>query len=82
MIRRFSFCIGFLISGPLLELTGFDATLEGAQSDSVYLNMRIGYIVIPVVSLLLAIVLLKFFPITATKAAEIREQLEARRGKV
>jgi GPH family glycoside/pentoside/hexuronide:cation symporter len=81
-VLKVSFCIGFLISGPLLELTGVDASLEGAQPDSVYLNMRIGYIVIPVVALVLAIVLLKFFPITPSRAAEIREQLEARRGKV
>ena len=81
-ILKFSFCVGFLISGPLLEFTGFDAALEGAQPDAVYRNMRIGYIAIPVTALVLALVLLKFFPITQQKAAEIREQLEARRGKV
>ena len=81
-ILKFSFCLGFLISGPLLELTGFDAALDGAQPEAVYQKMRIGYIVIPVVALLAALVLLKFFPITAKKAAEIREQLEARRGQV
>ena len=81
-ILKFSFCLGFLISGPLLEFTGFDAALEGAQPEAVYRNMRIGYIVIPVTALVLALFLLKFFPITAAKAAEIREQLEARRGKV
>jgi len=66
----------------LLEFTGFDAALEGAQPDAVYRNMRIGYIAIPVTALVLALFLLKFFPITQQKAAEIREQLEARRGKV
>jgi len=45
-------------------------------------NMRLGYILIPVVSLIAALGLLKFFPITREKAEEIREQLEARRGKV
>jgi len=79
---KFSFCVGFLISGPLLELTGFDASLEGAQPESVYRNMRIGYVAVPVVSLMLAIILLKFFPITREKVAEIRAELEARRGKV
>jgi GPH family glycoside/pentoside/hexuronide:cation symporter len=81
-ILKFAFCIGFLISGPLLELTGFDAALEGAQPESVLRNMRIGYIVIPVVALVMAMLLLKFFPITREKAAEIRMQLEARRGKI
>ena len=74
--------IGFLLSGPLLEWTGFDAALEGAQPEAVLRNMRIGYIAIPVIALLLALILLKVFPITPERAAEIREQLEARRGKV
>ena len=81
-ILKLSFCIGFLISGPLLELTGFDASLNGAQPDSVYQNMRVGYILIPVVSLVAALCLLNFFPINREKAASIREQLEARRGQV
>lgn len=81
-VLKLSFSVGFLISGPLLELTGFNAALEGAQPESVYLKMRIGYVVIPVAALVLAIVLIKFFSINAAKAAEIREQLEARRGKV
>jgi GPH family glycoside/pentoside/hexuronide:cation symporter len=81
-ILKFSFCVGFLISGPLLELTGFDAGLEGAQADEVYKNMRIGYILIPVCSLITALFLLKFFPLNRERAADIREQLEVRRGKV
>ena len=81
-ILKFAFCVGFLISGPLLEFTGFDAALEAAQPESVLCNMRIGYVVIPVAALVLALILLKIFPITPQKAAEIRAQLEERRGKV
>lgn len=81
-ILKFAFCVGFLVSGPLLELTGFDAALDAAQPETVLRNMRIGYIAIPVTALVLALILLKIFPITPEKAAEIREQLEERRGKV
>lgn len=81
-ILKLGFCIGFLLSGPLLELTGFDASLEGAQPDSVYHKMRIGYILIPVLSLACALGLLKLFPINRAKADSIREQLEARRGQI
>jgi GPH family glycoside/pentoside/hexuronide:cation symporter len=81
-ILKFSFCVGFLISGPLLEWTGFDASLGGEQGEAVYRNMRIGYILIPVGSLLAALVILKFFPINPVKAAEIRKELEVRRGQV
>lgn len=85
-VLKLSFMIGFLISGPLLEITGFDAEtidkLDAETLDAVYTNMRIGYLIIPVVALSIALFLLTKFPITANKAAEIRLQLEERRGKV
>lgn len=81
-VLKFSFVIGFMISGPLIELTGFDANLDGAQPEEVYTTMRIGFLVIPIVALTIAILLLRTFPITAEKAAEIRLQLEEKRGKV
>jgi len=81
-VLKLSFMVGFLISGPLLEVTGFDAELGSVQGPHVYTYMRIGFLVIPVVSLGIALYLLNKFPITAKKAAEIRVQLEERRGKV
>lgn len=81
-VLKLSFMVGFLISGPLLEITGFDANLGSEQSEQVYTNMRIGFLVIPLTALVIAFWLLKKFPITAEKAAEIRQKLEERRGKV
>ncbi|MEM1166182.1 MAG: MFS transporter [Planctomycetota bacterium] len=81
-VVKFSFCVGFLVSGPLLEITGFKSELEGEQPEDVLRNMRIGYVVIPTVSLVAALLLLRLFPITRERAAEIRAALEARRGKV
>jgi GPH family glycoside/pentoside/hexuronide:cation symporter len=81
-VLKLSFCIGFLISGPLIEATGFNTSYGAKQPDAVLHNMRVFYIFIPVTALIAAIVLLNFFPITKEKAAEIRAQLEARRGKV
>lgn len=81
-VLKLSFVIGFLISGPVIELTGFDANLNQNQEEGVYEIMRIGYIVIPVVALILALIFLKLFPITKAKAREIRTTLEERRGKV
>jgi len=74
--------IGFMISGPVIEMTGFDANLDNNQAEEVYDIMRIGFLAIPITALIIAILLLKIFPITAKKAAEIRIQLEERRGKV
>lgn len=81
-VLKLSFVIGFLISGPVIEMTGFDANLNADQKEGVYDIMRIGYIAIPVFALVVAVALLKVFPITKEKASEIRLELEARRGKV
>jgi len=81
-VLKLSFCVGFLISGPLLEMTGFDAALGGEQPEAVLRHMRIGYIAVPVTSLILALGLLKLFPLTRERMQAIRVKLEARRGKV
>ncbi len=81
-VLKLSFCVGFLLSGPLLEWTGFNAELGAAQPAAVLTNMRIGYVALPVCALILALILLKLFPINLAKAMEIRTQLEARRGQV
>jgi len=81
-ILKLSFMVGFLISGPLLEITGFDANLGNNQPENVYTNMRIGFLIIPVLALGIALVLLRSYPITAKKAVDIRQKLEERRGKV
>lgn len=81
-VLKFSFVIGFMISGPLIEWTGFDANLNDHQHPGVYTTMRIGYVAIPVVALIIALLLLKIFPITKEKAMEMRTELESRRGKI
>lgn len=80
-VLKFSFVIGFMISGPLIEATGFDANLD-VQNEGVFTSMRLSFIAIPLVAILIAMFFLKKFPITAEKAAEMREKLEERRGKV
>ena len=81
-VLKLSFMVGFLISGPLLEMTGFKADYGSNQPEGVYTNMRIGFLVLPVLALGIAMFLLKFYPITAEKANEIRVELEKRRGEV
>ncbi len=84
-VLKFSFVIGFMISGPIIELTGFEVGAFEAGTmdmDSVFTNMRVCYIAIPVISLIFAILFLKRFSITPAKAKEIRDVLESRRGEV
>lgn len=81
-VLKFGVCFGVMLASPLLELTGFSADLAGPQPETVLQRMRIACIAYPIVTLLLALFTLRFFPITKEKALEIREQLEERRGKV
>ena len=81
-VLKLSFCLGFMLSGPLLYMTGFRDDLQGAELERALTNMRIGYIALPVVALVIAAIVLKFFPLNAKRLAEIRVQLEERRGKV
>jgi len=66
--------------GFLLNATGFDVELGGAQSEQTIYMMRIFDAFIPTVCSGLAIWMVYLFPITEEKAHEIREELEQRRG--
>lgn len=66
--------------GILLELTGFDVKLEGAQTESAIFFMRFFDVLFPVAASALAIWAVWRYPITEQKAHEVREELERRRG--
>ena len=66
--------------GLLLNVTGFDVSLEGNQSESTLTLMRMFDAVIPATASIIAIWLVKSFPITEQKAYEVRQQLERRRN--
>lgn len=73
--------IALLTSGAVLNLVGFDkdATVQALQTLT---NLRIADIVIPVITGLMAIVIMWKYNIDEKKAHEIREALIERRGKV
>ena len=66
--------------GYLLEATGFDVELAGAQTASAIMLMRICDAFIPVVTSAIAIWAVAMYPITEEKAHEVRTTLEQRRG--
>lgn len=74
----FAFC--FLISGFILQWTGFDAALGGNQPEGTLFAIRLLYTLVPAAGILIAMAVIARFPINQQKAAEIRKQLEARRG--
>jgi len=81
-ITKVGMALGAGASGFILASTGFDAKLEGAQSAHSLLMIRVFLAVIPIIGLVLAMIALSRFPLNPERMAEIRAELEARRGKV
>ena len=70
-----------LIFGYLLNATGFDVALKGAQPVKTLMFMRACDCGIPLVAAAIAIWAVLTYGITEAKAREIRVELEKRRGK-
>jgi len=70
------------LSGPIVDLVGFDPALAGDQGEGVFLKMRILLVVVPIVSVIAQLWVLKQYPITSAVASENRRILEARRGAI
>ena len=73
--------IALLTSGAVLNLAGFDKNAT-VQTVETLTNLRLADIIIPVITGLMAIVIMWKYDVTEQKAHEIREALIARRGKV
>jgi len=66
--------------GFLLNATGFDVALAGAQTAETLFMMRLFDVGLPIIFSLIAIWAIATFPITEAKAHEVREELEQRRA--
>ncbi|HEY5679033.1 MAG TPA: MFS transporter [Pseudomonadales bacterium] len=66
--------------GFLLNATGFDVALGGAQPASAILMMRAFDVIVPMLSSAAAIWIIAGFPITEERAHQVRARLEERRG--
>jgi len=66
--------------GFLLNATGFDVALGGAQSESAIFMMRLFDVTVPLIASAIAIWAVAAYPLTEARAYEVRAKLEARRG--
>jgi GPH family glycoside/pentoside/hexuronide:cation symporter len=73
--------VALLTSGAVLNWVGFDQNAT-VQSPEAITNLRIADIVIPVITGLIAILVMWKYDVTEEKSHEIREALILRRGKV
>lgn len=81
-IMKLGVALGSWASGEVLAKTGFNSTLGGNQTEHAIFMIRFLLASIPVIGLVVALYFLIRFPLTQDKMAQIRQQLEARRGTV
>lgn len=80
-ISKVGIALGSGTSGWILQATGFSSRLE-VQSPEAMQMVRMALTGIPVTGLVIALVAILGYPLTEQRMREIRQQLEARRGKV
>lgn len=73
--------LALLTSGIVLQAVGFDESID-QQTMETLTQLRIADIIIPVVTALIAILIMWKYNITESRAHEIRQALISRRGKV
>ena len=78
---KLGMALAFGLSGYLLNVTGFDVEMGGAQTSKTFLLMRIFDVLIPAAAAGISILSVAFFKITEERSYEIRQQLEIQRGK-
>lgn len=71
--------LAMVIAGYVLSWSGFDATLGGDQAPGAVLKLRLFFTGIPVVTMILAVLLLACYKISEKRSYEIREELRLRR---
>lgn len=81
-IVKLSMSVALGLSGPMLDISGFDVALGTEQGENVFLNLRLLISFVPCFFLLTGTLLVKFYPLTHTRVDEIKVQLEERRGVV
>lgn len=81
-IQKVGYSAAFFGAFLSLKMTGFDATLGGAQEPSTILRLRLILALSTAAWAICAIVLLRLYPLSRQRAHEIRAALEERRGSV
>ena len=80
-VVKLGMALAFGLSGFLLNATGFDVEMVGAQTSDTFILMRLCDTLIPAAAALIAILAVASFKITEEKSYEVRKALESRRGK-
>jgi GPH family glycoside/pentoside/hexuronide:cation symporter len=82
-VEKTGYSFAFLGAMITIKLTGFDNSIAGVMpSPESILSMRLVLTISTALWAIIAILILAFYPLNRKRAYAIRDQLEARRGKV
>ena len=81
-VVKLGLAAAMVAGGFLLNATGFDVALAGAQTEDTLFYMRLADVFVPVLCSIIAIWMVSTYPITEKMAHETRQLLEERRGKM
>lgn len=79
-VLKVSMTLGLALGGPFLEWSGFKIEAGADQPEAVITTMRLAFSLVPAAALVAAAVVLFFYRLGPLRMAEIRQQLEQRRG--
>ena len=77
-IRKVGLSLSLLISGYVISVTGFDVALGAEQTAHTIFWMRLLAVLFPSVMIIIALVLVRLYPITEAKSQEVRRELQRR----
>lgn len=78
-VYKLGFALAILLSGYVLEGTGYDAERGANQAPEAIYWLRFSFTWVAAISMLVTVLLVLTYPISEKKAYEIRQQLEERR---
>jgi GPH family glycoside/pentoside/hexuronide:cation symporter len=76
---KLGFGVAALLSGAILSVVGFDAA---DVTDSAVAGMRAFYSLLPIAGVIGALLIMKNYDITEARAAQIKEELIAKRAEL
>jgi GPH family glycoside/pentoside/hexuronide:cation symporter len=77
-IRKMGLSLSLLVSGYVISSTGFNVALGTEQTAHTIFWMRLLSVLFPAVMIVIALILIRFYPITEEKAHEVRRELQRR----
>ena len=81
-ISKVGFALAVLLSGMILDFSGFKISYGNTQPTETLLMMRALFVFFPIVMAGAMLLLIRFYPLDDARCHEIRMQLEARRGEL